>query len=512
VSIDPVLVRELRLSARNPLIYVLRVMAVAALAGVVWNAAQTGPLVSALASVSEYAALGRELFRGVSWILFTFATLSALAAAAESVVREARAGTLGLLSLTPLGERRLLKGKWRAAMTQSVLAVLTASPALAACAYLGGVNAWHVATAVLTALGSASLAAAFGLRASVQAEAAGPALVKGAVLYAGWALVPLLLSIPTAGIGLFAGVFGHPFYAAWVIDDTRRTGDGIEISALSSLVVSLLFCAQSLAGSAAKLAMRVKEIPDPEFPDPLYEPIPSRSFLSWIPGWTRRGEVWDRAPQLWKDLATRPAARMPLGGRFLVFVVVPTACYFLLLADQGRNLSAFAALGVLFAGSALLAGASLFAPERRRRTLDLLLASPLPASRVVGAKLLSGPAAPEALLLLVFFVFAVLVYGARCAHPAGPALFAAVSVLFLATAYLAGAAASLVSSGPGSAFVRAASVLGLLLVLFPGVFSPLPALEAVRSGDAPRVAARTCAVYLGLLAVLGGFLVGRLRR
>src|SRR4029079_2049488 len=67
-------------------------------------------------------------------------TIAAVVSSADRVIREDRAGTLGLLLLTPLTARRVLISKWKASMAQAGSLILCGLPVVAVCVYLGGVG------------------------------------------------------------------------------------------------------------------------------------------------------------------------------------------------------------------------------------------------------------------------------------------------------------------------------------------------------------------------------------
>src|SRR5688572_26045665 len=103
MNVTPVIVRELRAEARNPVNYWIRVIAAALL---VLPVAFLG-LVGELKSTSN----GRETFELLTCILFVAAWIIIPVTVSDCVSREKREGTLGLLFLTPLNAREILFGK-----------------------------------------------------------------------------------------------------------------------------------------------------------------------------------------------------------------------------------------------------------------------------------------------------------------------------------------------------------------------------------------------------------------
>ena len=106
--LDPVTLKEIYGISRRGQTYVGRVLYVGITALILYefwrmNVAQTPFL-----SPSAYAALGRSLFSQFVPFQMLMVTIAAVVSSADRIIREDRAGTLGLLLLTPLTARRIL--------------------------------------------------------------------------------------------------------------------------------------------------------------------------------------------------------------------------------------------------------------------------------------------------------------------------------------------------------------------------------------------------------------------
>src|SRR5262245_44989827 len=137
---DPVVVKELGGMSRRGRTYFGRIFYVAIAGVLVYSVAAPVFDSGATPSTSEYALLGRKLFNALSWLQMLFLPLVAAVAASDMVYREARLGTLQILLLTPLTGDRIVTGKWKAVMLESLTLALSGSPALAIAVYLGGVG------------------------------------------------------------------------------------------------------------------------------------------------------------------------------------------------------------------------------------------------------------------------------------------------------------------------------------------------------------------------------------
>jgi hypothetical protein len=149
----PIVERELRVAARRPGTFWLRVAAalVALLVG-------CGFLVLSL--VMERAGLGspvmgRALFATLTWLALAAALSAGAFFTSDALSRERREGTLGFLFLTDLRGYDVVLGKLMAAWWRASFALLAAMPVLALTLLLGGVGGgefWRTMLALANAL------------------------------------------------------------------------------------------------------------------------------------------------------------------------------------------------------------------------------------------------------------------------------------------------------------------------------------------------------------------------
>lgn len=172
MNLLPVVIRELRAQARHPLTYWLRAVGIGSMVGVL-------ALVDWKGSPSEmggrlFGALNATLFLAI-WILVPLLT-------ADTISREKREGTLGLLFLTPLTPVGIVLGKALIQGLRAVTLFLAVLPALAVPFLLGGVTWKDVAVSLLLNSSALALALAAGLLASTLTTESRRALVLALVI------------------------------------------------------------------------------------------------------------------------------------------------------------------------------------------------------------------------------------------------------------------------------------------------------------------------------------------
>lgn len=128
----PVLERELRVQARKKLTYHLRWMTAAAallLGGALWLAFSNTPIAGGS---------GKQVFYILSFFGILFSLIEGVRLACDSISKETREGTLGLLFLTDLKEYEIILGKVGACSLSAFYALLAALPVLGISLLLGG--------------------------------------------------------------------------------------------------------------------------------------------------------------------------------------------------------------------------------------------------------------------------------------------------------------------------------------------------------------------------------------
>jgi ABC-type Na+ efflux pump permease subunit len=155
----PIVARELRVSARRPVTYWLRCGAALAMIAIgVWIV-----LVTLNESPRQVAS---ALFGLLSGSAMFYSLLSGIWCSSDSLSREKREGTLGLLFLTDLRGYDVVLGKLAATSITALQAVLAVVPMLAIPLLLGGITLGDVARTSLVTLNALFLSVAVGLCAS----------------------------------------------------------------------------------------------------------------------------------------------------------------------------------------------------------------------------------------------------------------------------------------------------------------------------------------------------------
>ena len=145
----PIVERELRVAARQPIPFLLRFFA-ALIATLFWLV-----LLGARSSMTTPAAVGQTFFNVASVLLFIGCALSGIFLTADAISSEKREGTLGLLFLTDLRGYDVVLGKLVSSSVRTAYALLGVFPVLALPLLLGGVTAgqfWRVVLALLLTL------------------------------------------------------------------------------------------------------------------------------------------------------------------------------------------------------------------------------------------------------------------------------------------------------------------------------------------------------------------------
>jgi len=149
----PVIERELRMRARQGATYWAR-CGVAAMAGII------GIQEMVLASSSSGpTTVGPSTFQAVSWLGFLIACICSLVTA-DSLSRERREGTLGLLLLTELRTHDVVLGKLCAAGLTAWYALIGFLPALSIVVLAGGISGGEVVRTALALLNTVVIALA----------------------------------------------------------------------------------------------------------------------------------------------------------------------------------------------------------------------------------------------------------------------------------------------------------------------------------------------------------------
>jgi ABC-type transport system involved in multi-copper enzyme maturation permease subunit len=171
MSLLPVIVRELRAQARQPLTVWLRIIGGASVFGAIAAALWTMGTIEvqlgrARALPSSFQAFGTILFGKMNLFIFVAIWLVVPMATADAVSRERREGTLALLYLTELRSLGIVVGKVFVHLLRSVSLFLTMAPWLMLGLLFGGVGLRDIGMALMLDFASLLLAQAAGLLAS----------------------------------------------------------------------------------------------------------------------------------------------------------------------------------------------------------------------------------------------------------------------------------------------------------------------------------------------------------
>src|SRR6266487_3075154 len=183
MNLLPVIVRELRAQSRQPMTYWLRVIGLGAIISVM-------ALVDLRGAPSE---LGCRLFSALNATLFLSIWIFVPLLTADTISREKREGTLGLLFLTPLTPIGIVFGKCLIHAVRAATLLLAMLPALALPFLLGGLTWKDCVVALLLSSSALVLALAAGLLASALVTDSRRALALALALSFGLAYLFMLV-------------------------------------------------------------------------------------------------------------------------------------------------------------------------------------------------------------------------------------------------------------------------------------------------------------------------------
>ena len=409
--LPPLVERELRAGARRPLFYWLRgllalaagfqgyelldrfVMAPPRAPGMPWVA-------PAGASIT-----GATLLHQMAWLLF-LATLLMGLVSADSINRERREGTLGLLLLTDLTPKEIVWGKILSCGLTSFLVLLGALPALMLPVLAGGVTGSEAALIGLGLLNTLFVALAAGLWMStvfrerhyavpatlglVGALAFGPEVLGGS--FFGTAVVPSFRLFGLAGWMTAARIpmlFNVPFMVWFIM--LHSVGWFFLWRAGVTLTTSWQDQPHTQAREpepAEEWPIRAPAPPLLEGPAVTPESAPALARASWLTD----PRPWDADPirwrveqlgsiegLLWLAVAMNFCGQFGTLGSILGFGAGPADTW---------GLVSFIGLTVILFSSGLIAwaGARFFQNTRRQQDLELLLTTPLGSRQILSGQ------------------------------------------------------------------------------------------------------------------------------
>jgi ABC-type transport system involved in multi-copper enzyme maturation permease subunit len=345
-------------------------------------------MVLASTSASPPAA-GAATFQAVSWLGFLIGCICSLVTA-DSLSRERREGTLGLLLLTELKSHDVVLGKLCAAGLTACYALIGFLPALAIVILAGGVSAGQVVRTSLALLNTVVIALAAGMWVSGRTQSRHKALV-GALL-----IVLLLCIVPRIAMNI-----GSAFtYKAAVLacfspySSFFMASDKIYFGARSNYWLSLVFTqfeAWALLGWTALRLFKNWQTLEWSPPRPkvvVWEPLLPQEIEALA---ATRTVMLEQDPVCWA------VSRMRIQN-----VLIWTGTLLLLLGGTGFSWGSLLAgtrggplamglwdslhLLVSLGSAALLAWAAgrFFFEKQRNGELEMLLSTPLGARDIVG--------------------------------------------------------------------------------------------------------------------------------
>ncbi|HEY3854690.1 MAG TPA: hypothetical protein VGO67_09885 [Verrucomicrobiae bacterium] len=366
MKLPPIVERELRVAARKNLTYWRRLLAALAGAG----------LVMWILSVSSTSGVttGATVFRDLAVFVFVYAALSAILVTSDSISRERRESTLGLLFLTDLTGFDIVSGKLAATGINLFHAILAVLPVLAIVLPLGAVTVGEVFRVGIVAVNLLIFFSSVGLAASALCQRANISLALSftfsCVMIALWPLAAQYTNFlhPTLG----AALVSSPAYGCYLAFDLNYN---------SYFWLNTVF---TLCYSGGLLAFACWHVPR-SWQDSVAERNAAQTTLENAPLRDKvRIKLLAQNPYLWR--ASRPEFKRALV--WLTLVVIAGIWAWL---DRFQFRPFADVFALIFAGTVLkvwlAADASwTIAEDRRQGALELLLSTQLSAEQIVSGQ------------------------------------------------------------------------------------------------------------------------------
>lgn len=384
----PVLQRELRVTARRPFNYWLRVLSALSGTLVIW-----ANLAGSNMRASE---IGPVLFIFLHFLLLGMLLLIVPALAADVIAREKREGTLGLLFLTPLTAMQIVVGKELVQILRAFTLWLAVLPVLSIPILAGGVGIGEVLRALATELCVALLCLCGGVLASSLAKTRGVAFLFGIVLAAGFVFLfgRAVLCLLQGQLTVVPRVYSSGL--RWLLNDgvlfldqqtlgnlvgRPRYPTQFWVSTLGASLLAVLLLVFACLRFAAKRIERSwhDKIPSTtqtnlvrRYCTPLFQHRFSRKMRRQL----------DRNPVAWLQQYSWKA-RLVKWGLCLAFlgtaVLLPTSSY---MDSDARDLTRSFMFYAL-AAAMTYSGINSFLEEKRSGALELILITPIPVNQII---------------------------------------------------------------------------------------------------------------------------------
>lgn len=359
MNVRPLIIRELRAEARRANTYWLRALAAGLMTALFvwssWNYANAGP------------ALGYRLFDDLSkGVLFSILIIIS-AITADSISREKREGTLGLLFLTPLTPRDVVIGKSLVHVLRAVGIFVAILPIVILPFLLGGINGQVLIAYGASVPAAMAIAIASGIVASVRSREWIESIVWAELLCAIFVAIYWIIEITWARMAAFP--FGRWSPVAWI-----AVAIGIElVFAGAALMLSLWFAGWKLERvwqdeGTQNESWWVKIFSTSYFWRAAFhwdtKKARDRNPIAWLQeyNWASRLTKWG-----WCILIFVAQGRLMLGWRQFM--------------DYQMELYRLVAIGIAFSAAAS------FRRERQTGALELLLVTPISAGKLIFGRL-----------------------------------------------------------------------------------------------------------------------------
>jgi ABC-type transport system involved in multi-copper enzyme maturation permease subunit len=411
LALPPLVERELRAGARRPLFYWLRGLLALATGfqgyELLNHFAIAPPPRAALMVMAPPGPTitGATVLHQMSWLLF-LATLLMGLVSADSITRERREGTLGLLLLTDLTPGEIVWGKMLSCGLTSFLVLLGALPALMFPVLAGGVTGSEAALIALGLVNTLFVALTAGLWMSALFRERRYAMPAALALIAGLAFVPEVIG------GSYFGIAVVPFFrlaglSGWMTAARLRGLFKLTFVGWFMLMhtvgwIFLWRAAVTLARNWQDQAHKQVREPEPTEEWPIRAPAPPLvEGLAATPepaidlaraSWLTDPRPWDADPirwrverlgsaegLIWLAVALNFLAQFGTLGPILNFGAAP--------ADTWGFVSFVGMSVILFSGGLIAwAGARFFQDSRRQQDLELLLTTPQGSRHILGGQ------------------------------------------------------------------------------------------------------------------------------
>lgn len=422
----PLFVKELTEASSRRRTYVLRTL----YAGALFLLAVLFARDVLFSTGEAFAVLGRggELFGTVMLIQFGGVYLFLPALTAASITAEKERNTLGLLLLTKLSPTKIVLEKFLSRVFPMLCLAALSLPLLGVAYTLGGLDFPMLFEGVVRLVATILMIGSIGVACSAWCRTTAGAFLSTYAILGLMTIGPVLVVsslgirpsditfisealdavrlIPSSDAEAVVGIFLGPLpVIEWMNAANRRmAGFGTAFLSRSPWLALWQTAPLLLPGVMALVAARLVLVRRAEVKPKRYLARAfaalDRKFREWNDRYAKgieiiktRGSLPDYSPIAWRETTKTTLGSFRSLVRLLLLVETPVL--FIAVAGAG-DYNAYSAgmlgliAGLLWLGSGLLVaakGSGLFAGERAKQTLDVLLTTPLPTRRIIREKL-----------------------------------------------------------------------------------------------------------------------------